>query len=269
MNVNEAFRELDLPRAASADEIKERYRALANERHPDRGGSHESMAALNSARDLALASNETALTERSAVEALTLYMRGQDAAARAQEEYTRLKTSVTDRLLSPFQRLRLTAVAFTGLAGIAAFFATQVAPTEFDAFVFWLPFGVVSAGCAVTAIYLHLRVEYRKALMEALTTEMDRKDIVANLLLESRLGAQFTEDDLAKSIESGALMHSRWMSAGTIGRAISLVGGQDSARMMVGSALMHGLLEERSRVEYGAYQTLLTLTFVEEEESYA
>lgn len=46
---------LELPFASPADLIQERYRLLAQVRHPDRGGSQEAMAALNKARDEAMA----------------------------------------------------------------------------------------------------------------------------------------------------------------------------------------------------------------------
>ncbi len=45
---------LRLPFGSTADEINEQYRKLAQERHPDRGGTPEVMAALNKARVEAL-----------------------------------------------------------------------------------------------------------------------------------------------------------------------------------------------------------------------
>lgn len=45
---------LGLQRGASADEVTRRYRQLAQDAHPDRGGSDAAMAALNAARDAAL-----------------------------------------------------------------------------------------------------------------------------------------------------------------------------------------------------------------------
>ncbi len=44
---------LGVPRDATRDQVKTAYRALAGKRHPDRGGSQELMAELNSARDAA------------------------------------------------------------------------------------------------------------------------------------------------------------------------------------------------------------------------
>ena len=46
---------LELPFGSCADKINERYRLLSQVRHPDRGGSHDAMAALNKAREEALA----------------------------------------------------------------------------------------------------------------------------------------------------------------------------------------------------------------------
>lgn len=45
---------LELPPGSSADGIRAAYRRLARTAHPDAGGSHERMAALNTARDIAL-----------------------------------------------------------------------------------------------------------------------------------------------------------------------------------------------------------------------
>ena len=45
---------LGLPRTATNDDINTAHRRLAIEHHPDKGGSHEQMARLNSARDEAL-----------------------------------------------------------------------------------------------------------------------------------------------------------------------------------------------------------------------
>jgi DnaJ-domain-containing protein 1 len=45
----EALAELGLPPGADLDRARDAYRRLALERHPDRGGSHASMLALNHA----------------------------------------------------------------------------------------------------------------------------------------------------------------------------------------------------------------------------
>lgn len=46
---------LELPFGASADQINDRYRLLAQVRHPDRGGTQDAMAKLNKAREETLA----------------------------------------------------------------------------------------------------------------------------------------------------------------------------------------------------------------------
>lgn len=46
---------LGLHSDATAGQIAERYRLLSQHRHPDRGGTHEAMAALNKAREEAMA----------------------------------------------------------------------------------------------------------------------------------------------------------------------------------------------------------------------
>lgn len=46
---------LELPFGSSAELINEQYKCLSQIRHPDRGGTHELMAALNQAREEALA----------------------------------------------------------------------------------------------------------------------------------------------------------------------------------------------------------------------
>jgi len=46
---------LELPFGSTVEQINDRYRHLSQVRHPDRGGSHDAMAALNKARQEALA----------------------------------------------------------------------------------------------------------------------------------------------------------------------------------------------------------------------
>lgn len=47
---------LGVPRAASRDQVLAAHRKLIAENHPDRGGSHDAMAAINAARDEGLSS---------------------------------------------------------------------------------------------------------------------------------------------------------------------------------------------------------------------
>jgi hypothetical protein len=53
-NGNNCWTVLDIPFGSSVDRINAAYRELSQVRHPDRGGTHESMAALNKAREEAL-----------------------------------------------------------------------------------------------------------------------------------------------------------------------------------------------------------------------
>jgi hypothetical protein len=53
-DVRDAFTALSLRCDASPDEVKTAYRALAKKTHPDRGGSHGAMLALNAAYACAL-----------------------------------------------------------------------------------------------------------------------------------------------------------------------------------------------------------------------
>ena len=54
MEPKEAFKVLGLHRPTTSEEVDARYRQLATERHPDRGGSDDDMAVLNDARTGAL-----------------------------------------------------------------------------------------------------------------------------------------------------------------------------------------------------------------------
>ncbi len=58
MDTNRAFEVLGLDRKSSAEDIEERFRTLANQHHPDRGGTNELMAQLNEARSVALGAIE-------------------------------------------------------------------------------------------------------------------------------------------------------------------------------------------------------------------
>ena len=58
MDFDAALTELDLELPTTADQIEERYKTLARTRHPDHGGTHESMSTLNKAREIALAGLE-------------------------------------------------------------------------------------------------------------------------------------------------------------------------------------------------------------------
>lgn len=50
-HVREALEELELDESVSFDEIQKRYRAMAFERHPDRGGAREDLVRLNLAKE--------------------------------------------------------------------------------------------------------------------------------------------------------------------------------------------------------------------------
>jgi hypothetical protein len=45
---------LGVPRSSSREAVRQAYRTLASQHHPDRGGSHERMAELNAAQEAAL-----------------------------------------------------------------------------------------------------------------------------------------------------------------------------------------------------------------------
>src|SRR4051812_39180546 len=54
MDADKAFELLGLPRTSSEQEIRERFRDLSREKHPDAGGDDRNMAELSAARDVAL-----------------------------------------------------------------------------------------------------------------------------------------------------------------------------------------------------------------------
>ena len=54
-DVQQAFTLLGLPAFSSVERVREAYHRLALQRHPDRGGSHRAMVALNRAYRMALA----------------------------------------------------------------------------------------------------------------------------------------------------------------------------------------------------------------------
>jgi hypothetical protein len=61
MDVEEAFRKLELESNASVDDIHSKYRDLALKYHPDMGGNDNEMSELSEARDIAIRSIENKL----------------------------------------------------------------------------------------------------------------------------------------------------------------------------------------------------------------
>lgn len=60
----DCFKTLGVGPAATADEINEAFRNLARKAHPDTGGSHDLMAKLSAARDLALRSRRNGASSK-------------------------------------------------------------------------------------------------------------------------------------------------------------------------------------------------------------
>ena len=54
MDYQQAFKILNLPTNSDTEKIKSRYKELAKENHPDKGGSNEAMSNISIAKDISL-----------------------------------------------------------------------------------------------------------------------------------------------------------------------------------------------------------------------
>ena len=131
MDIDEAYAILGLSRPTTFDKIDERFRVLAFERHPDRGGTHESMTELNEAKLVAMDS----LVKTGTLVPAHVLSQTLDIIARREE-----KQSLDDRVTKTQEQLRLkstnklrryrrTAAIFAALFA-AAIFVRQEFPLE-------------------------------------------------------------------------------------------------------------------------------------------
>jgi phospholipid N-methyltransferase len=266
MEPDEAFTVLGLPINASAAEIQERFRKLALERHPDRGGDHGDMAQLNNARDVALnfATRDKSLTVREVMDVLTGVSSQNLKHQRRKDHVEHIRRSVIDRNIAPMQRARQAAIVFGGVAGVAAFLSTQLSQNV-NAVMAVVPLASVSAACAVGALVAHYKADRIKGLVETFVYELEDKSLLANLIREAQSHTctpNFTQDSLQQALES-------WLNTGSvlgrlvprnIGEVIMMLGPHDAARLMIAKGLETAiLLELEAEGEDGQFQITYSL----------
>ena len=131
MDFRRALNELGLKLPTTPYEIEERYKILANQRHPDRGGTHETMTALNNAKDVALASLESHgnLVPQEAIAPLVATLASLEEHRRLTEKLENSSEQLRLRSTNKLRRLRIGA-AVCAAVFFAAIFVRQELPLE-------------------------------------------------------------------------------------------------------------------------------------------
>ena len=131
MDIFAALNELGLKLPTTPYEIEERYKILASKRHPDRGGTHASMTALNNAKDVALASLESHgnLVSQQAIAPLADALSNLEEHRRLTEKLANSSEQLRLRSTNQLRRIRIGA-AVCAAVFFAAIFVRQELPLE-------------------------------------------------------------------------------------------------------------------------------------------
>lgn len=196
METAEAFQILGLSPSATEQEIEARFRSLAQERHPDQGGSKQEMQQLNHAREVALASTTLsralvpADVVRDLVVATTTALAARSSVVHdLQTVSAQIKQTLTNRLRA-FRQLS------TLLGGITAgaFFLGKNLPDQYFKTAWksspqmpgMLQFTVLTIGMysAVAYWYLANRIERAERLTEQLGAHLSVRPYYVSIVGE-------------------------------------------------------------------------------------
>lgn len=129
MDKEEAFKILELEITANAEQVEEKFKLLANQNHPDRGGSGDAMARLNVARDKA---HEFLAVKRPLVPIESIHqivlasqeklVEHQQLTEKANESKNEIRARSTNRLRGS----RRVAGIFVAISAVVTFFGKQI-----------------------------------------------------------------------------------------------------------------------------------------------
>lgn len=129
MDKEEAFKILELEITANAEQVEEKFKLLANQNHPDRGGSGEAMARLNVARDKAhqFLAEKRPLVPIESISQIVLASQGklvehQQLTEKANESKNEIRARSTNRL----RKSRRVAGIFIAISAVVTFFGKQI-----------------------------------------------------------------------------------------------------------------------------------------------
>jgi hypothetical protein len=135
MDTRSAFGLLGLPLTASPEEIEDRFRELARERHPDVGGSGDAMGDLNSARDVALASltTTTAVVPSSFLRDLVVASERNTVRQEHKERAHGLTRRITQVATSRLRSMRNQVAVLAGVSAAGLFLGKEIPAEVFGA----------------------------------------------------------------------------------------------------------------------------------------
>jgi DnaJ domain len=265
MDVTEALERLQLTPGASPDEIRQAYRRLSGNHHPDRGGSAEDMVKLTEARDVALQAaggngalvsvdvvvdlvrRQTALLKRSE------HRREQAAQGKVfQRSLVRRHTSRLNHRKRAAQFLTAGAGILTALGLVLRAVAVPPfnTPKSHTAVLIFGTLGLLTAGAGLIAGFLNLRVQAIAHLIEDASDMLADRPTCLELLHEiEAVGAipmPWSPEELTDVVE--AWVYRVGFEGGTVAALARRIGPRDFRSLFVSKCLQHGLLDERDIV---------------------
>lgn len=246
MDTTKAFLALGLNRTASSQEVEDRFRSLANDVHPDKGGSDEQMSELNEARATALkfiADSNALVPEKALQEALVAVqsktLNQQDLSNRIAES----RKIIRDRTTNKLRKYRLASTMLAAICGGAIFIVNDIPKELFFARIpesallhmdmsrreeieatykdinafysrLWLAgwFGLVVIS-GIGAWYFSLRIDRAENELKDLEDHTNTKTLMYNYLkcfIPDKLSKFWTLEELVQAIEEWPMKSKRF-----------------------------------------------------------
>lgn len=261
MDYSEAVAHLGLEDGASSGEIRDAHSRLAKRFHPDAGGSTAAMAALNEARDVALANADAdggAMVPISVVRDLVRVQTDlareeserQQATERAERAIVRYEV---DRLERRRRTAGLVATVSGGLGLLIGFLRAAVLSGVTDAqseqfAVVIAAVAVVAAAFALAAWMLNVRVKYFEDLVKDASDALSDRGAYLAVVAEIEERGGKSSPWLRESLHDAI---STWVQEiglnvrGSVAELAHRVGPESFAKLLVAKGLEVGVMEER------------------------
>ena len=201
MDESEAFEKLGLEPSATEEEIKERYRELVPQNHPDAEGTSEDMEELNTAKEVALASSSDDLVKTEALED-SIRLSTQQEQQRIESEKT--VERLIDRGTSRYRRFRQMTIIFGGISAILGV-VIQTGSFRIEYFPVSITAGVFLVISLIYTYIFHASMQNIELMIneadEALSDKMEYIRLLEDIGIRYQDDPRFTESELENAIE--------------------------------------------------------------------
>lgn len=268
MEVLEAFRILGLPSTCTNQELRERFRELAQEAHPDLGGTPGELAQLTNAYEVATATKSSQaliLSPRDLISVTSLIVAEQQ---HARETSRQLVKQIASRRSTPFKMMRRIVALIGATSGAAAILGSKIVPM-FDEILpisfgttRWLAYGAALCGVAYI-LFLAMAETAERIVLEfdnILNDKSEYLDIVYEMLNEMEAGKSWSRSELEAGVNKWLRVHGG--QGGSISSLLSylfdqtsncelakVVGASDVLRLLLSRGMQHGVLRSSELVE--------------------